>query len=72
MYSVRNLSNGKKLVRFMNESVDSQEIYINTREELDELIKNYPSGAPRVIIGENVSLRKLFIRFNARNINMSN
>ena len=36
MYSIKRLNNGKKLVIFMNESVDEQEIYINTREELDK------------------------------------
>ena len=71
MYSVRNLNNGKKLVRFMNESVDNQEIYINTREELDELLQNYPSGAPRVVIGEKVKLARLFEKFN-KNIDISN
>ena len=71
MYSVRNLNNGKRLVRFMNESVDSQEIYVNTRKELDNLLREYPSGSPRVVVGNGIDLSYLFLK-TEKNIDISN
>ena len=45
-------------------------IYINTREELDNLLENYPSGSPRVVIGKDVVLGEAF-RF-IKSIDISN
>lgn len=84
--SLRNYYKDKS-VKFLLEQLDEDEysiedtknslhkqrnaIYIKTRDELNELLENYPSGAPRVVIGENVKLDRVFQKFN-NNIDISN
>ena len=72
MYGVRKLNNGRRFVKFINESTDNnEEIHIETTEEYKKLLKNYPDGAPRVVIGKNVDLATSFI--NVKNdIDISN
>ena len=49
-----------------------EKIIINTREELDNLLKNYPSGSPIVVIDKNVCLAGSFYENNCENIDVSN
>ena len=58
---IYNIMSKIKFVNFVNEKFNNiKEIYIENREDLDELLADYPNGAPRVIIGENVDLSFLF------------
>ena len=63
MFSV-SIKNGKKYVKFFESKQIDNLIHIYDREELNELLDNYPSGSPRVIIDSNVDLKNLFKKRN--------
>lgn len=70
MFSV-SIKNGKKCVKFFESKQIDNLIHIYDREELDELLDNYPSGAPKVIIDSRVDLKNLFKNRNG-NYDVSN